>query len=91
MRSCKSTGTEPTVPNYWDFCSKVKNSNYLFGQQMTFTFSDALMLFCNKIPMNSLEFIYEGKNKVLLFFGCNHPCYNKLIAHEKKSGSIKDS
>ena len=27
VRSCKSMGTEPTAPNYWNFCSKMKIQN----------------------------------------------------------------
>ena len=77
LRSCKYTGTEPTVSNCWNFCSKVKNPNHLLVQQITLTFSFALMLFHNGIRVNNLECIYTGKNKLLLlFFGRNHFCYH---------------
>ena len=85
VRSCKSMGTEPTVLNYCNFCSKVKNANYLFVQPMTLTFQHALMLSRNGMRMNNIERIYAGKNKLsLLFFGRNHPCYHELVAYEKK-------
>ena len=64
VRSYKSTVTEPTVRNYWNFCSKVKDPNYLFVQQMALTFLHAVMLFCNRIRMNNPGCIYAGKNKL---------------------------
>ena len=90
MRSCKSTGKERTFKNYWNFCLKVKNLNYLFVQQMTLTISHALMLFHNGIHMNQLKSIYKGKNKLsLMLFGHNHPCHHRqLIAYEKKIEAV---
>lgn len=38
VRHCKLTGTEITVENYWQWSDTVCNPNYLYIQQMIFTF-----------------------------------------------------
>ena len=34
----------PTVNNYWEYSAKISNPNYLFMQQITFTFLHRLMI-----------------------------------------------
>lgn len=86
VRSCQTKNIEPTVENYWDeFCLVVRNPNYIFVQQMVFTFLHALMILRKGMRMNKQEYIYAGKNKLsLLFFGRNHPHYHQLISYEKR-------
>ena len=85
IRSCKSTNVNPTVNGYWNFCSELQNPNYVFVQQLVFTYLHALIILRKGMRSNNQKYIHAGKNKLsLLFFGRNHPNYHQLISFEKK-------
>ena len=70
LRSCKSSNVYPTVNGYRNFCSKLKVLNYVFVQQIVFTYLHALMILREGMRSNKQDYIYAGKDELsLLFFG----------------------
>ena len=61
VHSFSEQGVPPTVNNYWEYSAKIRNRNYLFMQQITFTFLHGLLILRKGIRANSYEHIYAGK------------------------------
>ncbi len=71
----KQSHKVPSVSDYWMWNNEsVNDANYLYFQQMIFTFLHALMLYkCRVRKCNALA-IESGKAKLLpLFFATNRP------------------
>ena len=84
VRNLNKQGVPPTVNDYWEYSPKISNPNYLFMQQITFTFLHGLMILRKGIRVNSYKHIYAGKNKLsVLLFGKSHLYYQQLISFEK--------
>ena len=84
VRNFNKQGVPPTVNDYWEYSAKISNPNYLFMQQITFTFLHGLMILRKGIRANSYKHIYAGKNKLsVLLFGKSHLYYQQLISFEK--------
>jgi len=47
VRHCKAENKDITVENYWLWSDTLVNPNYIFMQQMIFTFVHSIMLFRN--------------------------------------------
>ena len=86
IKFCKENNIKANVDEYWRFSSGVKNPNFVFLEQMVFTFLHGMMLLRRGIRYNSQKHIYAAKDKLsLLFFGRNNPNYHNMIIQERRS------
>ena len=83
VRHCLQLKQDPTVAGYWAYNTESCNPNYIYIQQMVFTYLHAMMLLRKGIRTAQPLAILAAKSKLaLLFFGRNHPRYHDMLAHD---------
>ena len=83
VRAC-GTERKPTVDGYWEWTQGVHNPNYIYLQQMTFTYLHGLMLLRDGSRKGNAFAIETAKAKLSpLFFGRHHPTYRRIVTSDK--------
>ena len=78
--SCRSKNKNATIDDYWNWSADIVNPNYLFIQQMIFTFLHSIMMFRVGVRNNDHKAILTAQRKTMpLFFSRNHPTYRKIM------------
>ena len=73
----------PTVEGYWQWSEQVKNPNYVYIQHMMFTYLHALMMLRAGVRKCNHKLVQNARTKTAeLFFGGNHPIYQKIIVED---------
>ena len=81
VRFCLNEGIPPSVHGYWKWAEDICNPNYMYLQQMAFTFLHSLMLYRVGCRRENSEAIISGRDKLsLLIYGRNHTCYRRIMA-----------
>lgn len=80
IRKCLEDKQEPTNIGYWIYSNTLENPNYIYIQQMIFTYLHSLMLLRSGTRNNDYDTISSAKIKLAnLFFGGNHPTYRQIV------------
>lgn len=80
VQHCKSLNFTAT-DGYWDWSQNVVNPNYVYLQQMVFTFIHASMLFRIGTRKGDTDLLIAGRDKLSVLFFCrNHPRYRRITA-----------
>ena len=76
---CKDNNSKPSLSNYYEWLAQVKNSNYLFMQDVVFTYVYALFLFRSGVRRNNSEVLLAARTKFSpLFYGLNMTNYQEI-------------
>ena len=85
FRHCKATESDATAHGYWMFSTDAKNPNYVYIQQMVFTYLHAFMMLRKGVRNGDSQLVLVAKTKLgSLFFGRNHPHYRDIIYNDFK-------
>ncbi|XP_060601916.1 uncharacterized protein LOC132755133 [Ruditapes philippinarum] len=84
VRECKISNIEPSVEGYWLWASDIEDPNYMFIQQMVFTYLHSMILFRVGCRRGNAVAIVAGREKMShLFFARNHPRYQRIISQSR--------
>ena len=78
---CLKMNKEATVSGYWEWSNtEVRDPNYLYMQQMVFTYLHALMMLRTGTRRNNVDAINAAKTKLFhLVYSGNHPRYQDIL------------
>ena len=85
VRHCLQRAEQPTAKGYWSWINDVVvGTNYIYLQQMIFTFLQAVMFFRCGVRNCDAEAVQVATDKLsALFFGRNHPNYKRIMSVDK--------
>ena len=79
IKHCLDDNEIPSLTKFYEWLSKVKNCNYLFMQDVVFTYVFALFLFRAGVRRNNSEVMLAAKTKFsALFYGLNMTNYQEI-------------
>ena len=85
IRQSLNTGAIPCVAGYWEFSNNVLSPSFDYAEQCALTYLHAMMLLRKGIRSGHSKSVFSAKSKLaLLFFGRNHPKYQKLLVQDFK-------
>ena len=80
------------VDSHWEWCEKIESPNYLYMQQMCFSYLHALMLLKRGVRKCNLVLVHAAKLKLYPpFFAGNHPIYQNIIFKDELDNMLMPS
>ena len=84
VRHARENGQQTSVESYWKWNEDICNSNYIYMQQIVFTFLHSMMLFRSGVRNLDSLAAESGKRKLgKLFYTRNHPRYHRIMVLDK--------
>ena len=72
-----------TTQGYWKWSSEIENPNYIYMQNMVFTYLHALMMLRVGVRNCHHPTVQDALTKIShLFYGNNHPIYRNILYHD---------